>query len=224
MLDTLSRSALETALEEPSREAIEQGVCDCLVASDPYSFIWIGEPDRQTGEISPRAWAGDGDFLDSVSFSVDRDPPRSVEERALATGTRSIETDLSESGPWVSETKGRGFEAAIAYPLAYEDVPYGVVGVYTERNDAFMPAELDTLDLITTVTAFSIGASNRRRGDVSRQIVELEFDVDDTDLPFVRIASALERNIRLTHTAYRADERDLPPIPSRMHPKNGCPS
>jgi len=81
--------------------------------------------------------------------------------------------------------------------------------VYTERTGAFVSAELDTLDLIAEFTAFSVGASKRREGDISRQIVEIEFDVENTDLPFVRVASTLESNVRLTGTAHRSDGTKL---------------
>ena len=209
MFDAFGRSVFEAILDGRTQETIEQAVCDQLAASEFYSFVWIGQRSPQTGEVRPRAHAGTDDFFDSVAFSTDRNPPRSVEERALASGEREIATDLSGSGAWASETNRHGFEAAIGCPLAYEGVSYGVLGVYTERKDAFVPAELNTLDLIATLTAFSVGASKRRSGGVGRQIVEVEFDVEDTDLPFVRIASTLESNIRLTQTAYRSDGTGL---------------
>ncbi len=209
VLDTLCQSVLKTVLSERTREAIEQGVCDRLAALDLYSFAWIGERDLQSGAVRPRAWAGDDEFLDSVSFSVDRDPPRSVEERALTTGERRIESGFSESGRWHSEAERHGFEAALGHPIVHEDIPYGVLGVYTERSNAFSSEESSVLGLIADLTAFSVGANERRRGDTSRQIIEVEFAVEDTDLPFVRIASTLGGTVRFVQTAYRSDGTGL---------------
>jgi CheY-like chemotaxis protein len=213
-LDTLTRGVLRTILNEPTREAIEQGVCDQLVTFELCSFAWIGERDPRTGAIQSRAWAsenGDG-FLDSVSFFPDAESPQSVEARALTAGERRIERGISsatESGEWQAEAATRGFETAAGFPIVYEGSPYGVLGVYTDREDACFPDEVEALDLIADLTAFSIGASKRRQGDTSRQIIEVEFAVDDTELPFVRLASTLGCTVRLTQTVHRSDGTKL---------------
>jgi len=208
LLDTLTQTVLRTVLSEPTREAIEQGVCDQLAASDLYSFVWIGARDPQTEQIQPRARAGDDRLLGAVSFSLDDETPQSVEEHALMAGERQIETGSfsdAESGRWASETENHGFEAAIGLPIIYHEIPYGVLGVYTDRKSAFSTEEVDALGMIADLTAFSVGASERRRGDTSRRIVELEFDVKNTDLPFVRIASDCGCAIRLSKTIRRND-------------------
>lgn len=212
LLDTLVQAVFRTVLNEPTRQAIEQGVCDQLVAFDLYSFAWIGARDSQTGRIQPRAQAGEGGLLSSVSFLLNDEKPRSVEEDALITGDRQIETGPfsdTESEQWTSEVADHGFEAAIGLPIIYEGIPYGVLGVYTDRKNAFSTDEVDALGMIADLTAFSIGASERRRGDTSRQIVELEFDVENTDLPFVRIASDCGCAIRLSATIHRDDGTTL---------------
>jgi CheY-like chemotaxis protein/predicted DNA binding protein len=212
LLDTLTQAVFRTVLNEPTRQAIEQGVCDQLVTFDLYSFAWIGARDSQTGRIQPRAQAGEDGLLSSVSFSLNNEKPQSVEEDALITGDRQIETGSfsdTESGQWKSEVGNHGFEAAIGLPIIYEGIPYGVFGVYTDRKNAFSTDEVDALEMIADLTAFSIGASERRRGDTSRQIVEVEFDVENTDLPFVRIASDCGCAIRLSETIQRNDGTTL---------------
>ena len=207
-LDTLTRQAVRTILDEPAGEAIERGVCDRLAASELYSFVWIGARDPRTDRIRPHAQAGEGGLLDSVSFSPDREPPQSVEERALATGERQVEAaPFPDTGSreWYSELENRGFEAAIGIPIVHGEIPYGVLGVYTSRADAFSTAEVNRLGMLADLTAFSIAAGVRRQGDTSRQIVEIEFDVGNADLPFVRIASDLGCTARLSHTSDRGD-------------------
>jgi len=52
ILDALSRSVFEVVLNERSQEAIEQGVCDRISASERYSFAWIGEQNPRTGRYA----------------------------------------------------------------------------------------------------------------------------------------------------------------------------
>ena len=212
LLDTLTQAVFRTVLAEPTREAIETGVCDQLVVSELYSFAWIGARDSQTNQIQPRARAGDDEILNSTSFSLDGEEPRSVEEYALMRGERQSKSgSFSDTGSeqWCTEVEEHGFEAAMGLPIIHEGIPYGVLGVYTDRKNAFSTDEVDTLDMIADLTAFSVGASERRRGDTSRQIVEIEFDIGSTALPFVRIASDLGFRIQLSHTVRRTDGTTL---------------
>lgn len=199
-LDALRRSTLQTALTEPTRAAIEAGVCEQLVASEYASVAWIGERDPHTGAIQPRVWAGDDDLRDSVSVSVpaavssDHEPAQSVEARALTTGRQQTESNLTADAAatkWETDAATHGFRAACAVPISYEGIPYGVLGVYSRRRTGFSADQEQLLKTVADVTGFAIAASDRRLGDTSRQVIDIEFDVSDTCLPFVDIASGL---------------------------------
>ncbi len=210
-LDTLTQAVLRTVLSESTRDAIEQGVCDRLVCFDLYSFVRIGERNPKTGEIRARACAGEHGSSDWIPFSVD-DEPTSVESEALATGEIRIETDIgSDADPegWYAAAANRGLTAAVGIPIVHEGLPYGVLGAYTDRPSGFASDEIDVLDMLGKLTAFSIGASERRRGDVSRRIVEIEFAVAETEIPFVEIAETLGCAVRLVQTAHRSDGTTL---------------
>ncbi|TQQ81203.1 response regulator [Halonotius terrestris] len=206
-LDTLGQAVLQTVLEGPTREAIETGVCDRLVESDLYDLAWIGERDAHSGEITVRAQAGDGDLVDGVEFRTDHEP-RTVEEHALADAEPRIETGLSTAGDdegWTGVASEAGFDAAIGVPIVHEEVPYGVLGIYTARRGEISAAERETLTDLADLTAFAIGASERRRGDTSQQVVEIEFDVTHTEFPFVTLADRLGCGVELAQTTYRTD-------------------
>lgn len=202
-LSTINQQVVEAILSEPTREAIEARVCEQLVESELYQVAWIGEQDPHSGEISPRVWVGPETVREEVSFSAAGEAV-TVEEQALADKAVAVETVFSES-EWAAAVADDGLASAIGLPLIYEGTPYGVVGVYTDRPNAFENAEAETLEQIAALTAFAIGASERRLGDTSLQVVEVDFDVSRTDLPFVRIANECGCEVTLTQTTHRSD-------------------
>jgi CheY-like chemotaxis protein len=206
-LDTLGQAVLQTVLTEPTREGIEQGICDHLVDTDLYGFAWIGERDPQTDAIQPRVWAGDEGVLDDCSFSVDGETT-AVEEKALTSGQQQREPVLTAAADdgegWAAQAVAAGFDAAVGLPITYEGIPYGVLGVYTAR-ERFSDAAATTLTTLAELTGFAIGASERRRGDTSQQVVEIELAVSRTDLPFVELADRLGCSVELVQTTYRRD-------------------
>lgn len=208
VLDGLGQAVVQTVLTEPTRSAIEQGVCDHLVDAKFFSTAWIGDRDPHSGAIEPRVWAGNEELREAVSFSTERDPPQTVEEQALATGDRRIETGLSgddDASGWAAAAADHGNRAALGVPISYEGIPYGVLGVYTDRAGGFSDDESTLLETVATLMGFAIAASERRRGDTSRQVVDIEFDVSNTELPFVRIASRLGCSVRLTQTLHQSN-------------------
>ena len=206
-LDTLGQAVLQTVLTEPTREGIEQGICDHLVDTDLYGFAWIGERDPQTDAIQPRVWAGDEGVLDDCSFSVDGETT-AVEEKALTSGQQQREPALTAAADdgegWAAQAVAAGFDAAVGLPITYEGIPYGVLGVYTAR-ERFSDAAATTLTTLAELTGFAIGASERRRGDTSQQVVEIELAVSRTNLPFVELADRLGCSVELVQTTYRRD-------------------
>jgi len=207
-LDELGQTLLQTVLTEPTREAIEAGICEELVDSGRYSIAWIGERDPHTETVQPRVWAGETDLRDSAAVST----AQSVETRALTTGTQCVETGLSansDASQWESTAAENGQRAAVRVPISYEGLPYGVLGVYTDHERGFSDDELRLLGTVADLAAFAIAASERRRGDTSRQVVDIEFDVSDTDLPFVRIASLLGCQVRLVQMLHQSDGTTL---------------
>jgi len=206
-LERLQQAVVRTVLCEPTREKIQQDVCEHLVDTALFSTAWIGERDPHSEAIRPCVWAGDKAVRQAVSFSADRDP-QTVEEQALADGTSQIETDLaarSEKSQWAKAAVDHGTQAAFGVPISYEGIPYGVLGIYTDRRDGFGADEANRLEMLADLTGFAIGASERRGGDTSRQVVDITFDVSSTELPFVRIAEALGCAVSLSQTLHQSN-------------------
>ena len=206
-LDALSQRVVEAVLTEPTADAIEQAVCDCLVA-ECYGAAWIGRRDPRDGTVGSAATAGATALFDDLPITTDREPD-SVEEHALADGERHIAEALStRDSEWARTAADHGFGAAVGVPIIADGIPYGVFGVYTRRS-AVDDIEIETLSRLAALTAFAIGASKRRRGDTSGQVVELTVDAAAADLPFVRLADALGDGVELVETSHRRDGTPL---------------
>ena len=206
-LDALSQRVLEAVLTEPTPDAIEEAVCDCLV-DDLYGAAWIGRRDPRDGAFQSGARAGATALFDALPITTDHEPD-SVEEHALADGQRRVAEGLAtRESEWARTAADHGFGAAIGVPITTEGVPYGVLGVYTRRSEIH-EVEAETLSRLADLTAFAIGASKRRRGDTSGQVVELSIDASAADLPFVRLADALGCGVKLIETSHQRDGTPL---------------
>ncbi|MFQ3475550.1 response regulator [Halonotius sp. F2-221B] len=206
-LDALSQRVLEAVLTEPTTDAIEQAVCDCLVG-ELYGAAWIGRRDPRDGTVGSAARAGATALFDDLPITTDREPD-SVEEHAIADGEQHVAEGLAtRDSEWARTAVDHGFETAVGVPIIADGVPYGVLGVYTRRA-AIADIEIETLSRLGDLTAFAIGASKRRRGDTSGQVVELTVDATAADLPFVRLADALGAGVELVETSHRRDGTPL---------------
>ena len=202
-LDTLSQRALETALSEPTREAIEAGICTHLVDTDLYTAAWIVESDPHSEAITARTQAGETALLADLSAVAARED--SVEAQAMATSDHHVADNLDErDDAWAVAAADHGVAAAVGVPITRAGVPYGVLGVYTTRSD-LGDDEVATLTTIAELTAFAIGASERRQGDTSQELTEVTFDASTTDLPFVRLADAVGCAVEISQTSRRDD-------------------
>lgn len=203
-LDTLSQQALETALSEPTRDAIETGICARLVDTDLYAAAWIAESDPHSEAITARTRAGETALLEDLAAVAARDD--SVEAQAMATGDHHVAADLAERDDgWAVAAADNGVTTAIGVPITRAGVPYGVLGVYTTRRGPVGDDEVATLRTIADLTAFAIGASERRQGDTSQEVTAVTVDASTTDLPFVRLADAVDCAVEISQTSHRND-------------------
>jgi len=203
-LDTLSQQALEAALSEPSREAIETEICAHLVDTELYAAAWIVESDPHSEAITTRTRAGETALLADLSAVVGRE--ESIEARTVATGDHHVASDLADrDDAWAVAAADHGVTAAIGIPVASAGVPYGVLGVYTTRNDQIGDDEVATLTATADLTAFAIKASERRQGDTSQRVTEVTFDASATKLPFVQLADAVGCAVEISQTSHRSD-------------------
>lgn len=208
-LETLNRInelLLEIArdlFESPTRTEIEQTVCDRLAASDLYQFAWIGGPEPDGDRLVPYASAGiDDGSVEAITVTAsDAESGRGPAWRAFRIGEVDVSQDVRSDPtfePWREEAIDHGIESAGAVPLVNGETTYGVLAVYATRPLAFSRREQDGFESLGKAVGFAINAIENRNLLFADTVVELEFEIADSDLVFVGIADRLECDITIT--------------------------
>ncbi|QLG61448.1 bacterio-opsin activator domain-containing protein [Halorarum salinum] len=184
--NAIIRGIVGDLIRATSREEVVTTACDRLVASGPFRFAWIGTYDRGAGTLSPEASAGDGDgYLDAVTAGdgeVPRGEPTEVAARTRETRALSAAAPDPPFDPWQRAALERGYGSIVAVPLVHRDALYGVLGLYTDRTDAFTDAETEVFAELGRTMGYALNALERRQALVNEESVELEFRVvDETD-------------------------------------------
>lgn len=152
-------------VREPTRERIEETVCESLTAANPYLFAWVGESDR-SGGVVPRASAGTGrGYLESIGSERVSADAGGVLGRALRSEEIQVEQRIPDDGTddgWQDEARERGYRSVAVVPLLYEDRRYGVLAVYADRTNAFGGDERAMLADLGETTAYAIDAARTR--------------------------------------------------------------
>jgi PAS domain S-box-containing protein len=179
-LNSVVHGVSDAIIDQSTREEIEEITCQRLADSDSYQFAWLGEPNTKTQEIEPRAEAGAEGYLEDIEVSVDPDSPESAgpTAKALRSGevrtARNVQSD-PDFEPWQEAAVERGVQSSSAVPVVHEDTTYGVLNIYTARNDAFEREERAVLEHLGELVGHAIAAVERKRALMTDDVVELEF-------------------------------------------------
>jgi PAS domain S-box-containing protein len=188
-INGLIENTVEVLVEATTREAVESGVCEEVVATDPYVFAWVGRPDVRDERLEVTSWAGDVD-VDIANVTVDLEEG-TVGAQALADHEPEIHTDLEGSETdWVRDAHAAGVESVMAIPLSYTDSTYGVLFVCADQVDAFDDREQVVLEALGRAVANAINAIESGKILSANKVVELEFTVDDRRLLLSRLSAS----------------------------------
>lgn len=207
----LTRQIDDAIVTAASREELEIAVCNRLVECDPVVFAWIGAYDEVGETIEPRAWAGtERSYLNSVSIdttaSADDQEPMGA---AVETGgpqlvERLLASDAGEQ--WRREATRRGYRSALSVPISYGDVRYGGLTIYADRPAALTADEQRIVEAIGKRVGHAFHALEITRTHLGTAgIVELEFWVRDTDIPFVQWAAEADGQFELENVFSQTD-------------------
>ncbi|WP_199268265.1 PAS domain S-box protein [Halorhabdus sp. CUG00001] len=179
---TLVADVNQALVRANSRSEIETRICEIISQSDPYLFAWIGEVDRESDRIEPRAWAGVEDgYLKDITVTADetatgRGPGgTAIRERRVAA-FQNIHED-PDFEPWRQDAIERGYQSAAGAPIEHEDSLYGVLLVYSDRVDAFDADERALLAELGSDIGHAIHAMAVKDGlQTARQRAERYFE------------------------------------------------
>ncbi len=193
-----------------TRDSIEQSVCDLLTGDDRYAFAWIGDV-ADGDSLEPRTWAGaGGGYLDAVSLATDAaDGPPSV--TAAATGDVSLASNVASDlrgAPWRKAALARDLQSAVAVPLTYADLSYGVLTVFATEPDAFDERSTDVFAELGETIANALNSAETRQALLTDAVVELELVVHDSGDVLARLAAAADCRIEYGGFVPQSDDAD----------------
>ncbi|WP_267642385.1 GAF domain-containing protein [Haloarchaeobius amylolyticus] len=166
-------------VQTESREAVEQTLCERLVGFDEVSLAWVGRTDTRNGTVSPRSWAGDGEYIERVSIdAVDPDDDTGAPAaRTAATGstTEAFHLDDGEGGPtWRAVARECGHGSVLSLPITFDGLTHGVLTVFGAEGDTF-EGVLGTLAReLATTAGYAIDAMEVRERAMTDHRVELD--------------------------------------------------
>ncbi len=188
-----------------ARDGIEAAVCERLAQEDAVAFAWVGAVGPDGTDVDPRVWAGDdGGYLDAVA--VDGDEPAA---RAAASGspvTVGNVTDHLRDAAWARTAADRGYQSAVAVPLAHGETTYGVAAAYATEPDAF-EGTAAALDELGALVGFAINAAETRHGVFADRVTELELRLPGTDTVVNAVAALAGEPVRYLELAPAGDGR-----------------
>ncbi|MFB6085854.1 MAG: bacterio-opsin activator domain-containing protein [Halodesulfurarchaeum sp.] len=182
-------------VESSNQDRIESTLCTSLTDSGLYDSAWIaahraGGPTLTVRTTADRQGAGESAVIEAS------DPLYDTLEAAFETGQLQISHSVSHTAIDGSES-GETDHAVAAIPLTHGETVFGVLVVRTNREYAFSERERSGLRTLGKTVGFSIDAITDKKLLFADTVVELTFDVTDTEFPLVRTAAELGCHIWL---------------------------
>lgn len=180
-LNRINRTLHETTravVQASSRDELETAVCQNLSESEAYQFAWIGERVDDHARVESRATGGQSaEYLDQVNVTIDEtETGRGPTGRAFETLSVCTVQDVSTASkmePWRDSLSEFGIRATAAIPIHYNDEVFGVLNLYTRRENAFDGEEQDILaDLGNTIGRAIADIRAREEAQIFQQAVE----------------------------------------------------
>ncbi|WP_435317330.1 GAF domain-containing protein [Haloarchaeobius sp. TZWSO28] len=159
------RSIEHELVRTESREAVEQNLCERLNGFDDVTLAWVGETETRTDTIAPRSWAGDSEYIETVSIDgVDEDTATGTPAaRTAASGTVTEIAGLDEGAAdadaaWRTAARECGHGSVLSVPLTFDGMTYGVVTVFGSDADTFDGVVGTLVRELATTAAYAIDA------------------------------------------------------------------
>ena len=206
-INGLIEDTVEVLVQAGTREELERGVVEQLVATDPYAVAWVAQPDVATDRLEATAWAGDPDLSDALDgHTLDQAADDPV-ARALREDEIQVSNDLADvpEGSVHAAAASADLGSMVAVPLTYTGTSYGVLTVYAREPDAIADRERVVLSALGRAIANAVNAIESGRILTTSKVIEMEFTVRDADLLFGRLSARTGATLDLAGSVYQSD-------------------
>jgi predicted DNA binding protein/DNA-binding NarL/FixJ family response regulator len=200
-LYTIVRDVSHIAIQTQSKEELEERVCQRLVESDAYRFAWIGEVKRESNHVVPRVTAGDEEYLDEITITIDGESTQGPTAGAIQTHEMHVVEDTfsdSTYEPWRDAADQHGFRSTVAIPLVYDEIFYGVLNVYSSQPAAFTDPGTDLLEHAGGIIGHAISAIEHKEALIGDSVNELEFRIGGVADPLVALSREHDGSVHAT--------------------------
>ncbi|MBX0286287.1 PAS domain S-box protein [Halomicroarcula sp. F28] len=182
-LNDVVRGITEAVIDQSTREEIEQVVRDRLTSSDSYRIAWTGAADGDD-QLDMRVAADIDGFLDAFPLSPapEAAAARGPIERALETQAIQVVQHAQQDPPFDAlgdHATAHGYRALAIIPISHQGVLYGLLGICTDRSDAFAEAEREVVGQLGDIVGHAIAAVDRKRALMSDEVIELELRIPE---------------------------------------------
>lgn len=208
-INSLIATVLGRIIGAAETTEVGRTVCRRLGGTDRYAFAWAG--DREFAEDRLRVVATsdpDSELRARLDDALGAEPPLPGVEAVETGESRLVEPIAGDEGVphGVRRTAfKRGLRSCLAVPLAYQGTVYGVVSVFSDREDGFGEQERAALETLGDVAGFAIRAIRQERLLVADTVTEVTIGIDDETVPFVRAARASDTVLSLEAAVPRGD-------------------
>jgi predicted DNA binding protein len=209
-IDSLIDTVLGQIIDVSDPEEVWHTVCQGLGTADLYEFVWIGDRDITREQLRVAASAGDAaELREALDGGVE--PDCAVpERRAVEHGTTQTADSIAENEGVPRNIRvaafGRGLQSSLGIPVTYGDTIYGVIGVYTAREDGFNQQEITSLETLGTIAGFAVNAIRQEDLLFADTITELKLAIEDDNHPFIKSATVANVSLSLAGAIPQDDE------------------
>jgi predicted DNA binding protein/GAF domain-containing protein len=208
-IDTLVVTVLQRVIGASDRGDIGRTVCEGLGGTDLYRFVWVGEREFPDERLRPLAAAGDApDLRDRIDDAL-ADGQTLPEQVAITEGETRMVDAIAEDDTVPRAVRsaafGHGLRSCLAVPLAYQGTVYGVVSVYSDREEGFSEQERVGLEALGRIAGFAIRALRQEDLLVADTVTEVTLAVRDETVPFIQVAREAGCRLSLDGAVPRGD-------------------
>jgi HTH-type transcriptional regulator, bacterioopsin transcriptional activator and related proteins len=208
-INTVIRRVNQGLVQATTREEIERQVCDTLIDSKLYHAAWIGEVDTGIRDVMPKTGDRHGSGLfeqpldinavDAISIAVESGDIQIIRDSS------DLPSELAISDSGGGGTVGSWQSSAAVIPVIYQETVYDVLVAYSSRANAFSVREQAVLFELGKTIGLAINAVERKEALLTDEIVELEFEIPDPSVFFVRASDELAAEFEIEGITSQSD-------------------
>jgi len=190
----LARSRINTTMVHATDESeLMLSVCNEIVNQRGFLMAWVGYVIYDENKsIKVMASAGfDEGYLDAAKLIwSETEIGMGPSGRAVRNGKMQLCQDIAHDPsflPWRDAALERGYAAAIALPLLDSDnAVFGILDVYADQANAFIPAEIVLLEELADDLSFGVRAlrirleRDKAAEKILQHLLQLQDSLDDT--------------------------------------------